>query len=70
MKLHIHYDKEGDFLEVRFGKPTASYYQEAGDDVFKRYDEKTGKLKGYAIHNFLKRKRKEDVDVEIPLLSE
>ena len=25
-KMFLHWDAEGDFLEVRFGKPTPSYY--------------------------------------------
>ena len=64
-KLYIHYDPEGDFLEVRFGKATPSYYEDRGDDVFERHDEKTKKIKGYAFFNVQKRKEKELQDIEV-----
>jgi hypothetical protein len=69
-KMFIHWDAEGDFLEVRFGKPTASYYEDLGDDVFERRDEKTKKVTGYAIFNIQKRKNKspQDIAVNIPEL--
>ncbi len=66
-KMFIHYDKEGDFLEVRFGPPTPSYYEDIGDDMFERRDEKTGNVIGYAFFNVQKRKeRLRDIEVEIP----
>ena len=67
-KMHIHWDSEGDHLEVRFGKPTPSYYEEAGNDVFERRDEKTGKIVGFAFFNVQKRKTKvlQDIVVDIP----
>jgi len=67
MKMHIHYDKEGDYLEVRFGKPTPSYYQEISNDVFERKDEKTGKTIGYAFYNVEKRKKNHIKDIEVAL---
>jgi len=66
-KLYIHYDPEGDFLEVRFGKPTPSYYENRGDDVFERRDEQSGKVKGYAIFNIQKRKGKKPKDIAVPI---
>ena len=70
-KMFIHYDKEGDFLEVRFGQPTASYYENLGDDLFERRDEKTEQVKGYAIFNIQKRKESKikDIEVELPMLA-
>ena len=70
-KMGIHYDKEGDFIEVRFGEPTASYYEDIGDDLFERRDEKTDQVKGYAIFNIQKRKENniKDIEVELPILS-
>ena len=59
-------DTEGDFLEVRFGKSSDSYYIEIEDDVFERRDEKTDKVKGYAIFNVQKRKTKRDIAVPMP----
>ena len=68
--MFVHYDTAGDFVEVRFGKPTPSYYENLGDDVFKRMDEKTGKVKGYAFFNVKTRKRKEprDIVVDVPVV--
>lgn len=70
-KMHIHWDPEGDHLEVRFGKPTPSYYEEVGDDVFERRDEKTGKVMGFAFFNVQKRKAKvlQDIVVDLPAAS-
>ena len=69
--MFIHYDAEGDFLEIRFGKPSESYYEEIGDDVFERRDEKTDDVRGYAFFNVQKRKEKqpEDIEVDIPALA-
>ena len=50
-KLHIYYDVESDYLEIRFGEPTESHYEKIGEDTFVRIDEKTGEVKGYAIFN-------------------
>lgn len=63
----IHWDAEGDFLEVRFGKPTAAYYEDLGNDVFERRDEKTGKMKGYAFFNVVKKAKKEPQDISVDL---
>jgi len=66
-KMYIHYDKESDYLEVRFGKPTPSYYEDMGDDLFKRRDEETNEIVGYAFFNVSKRKDKVPQDIEIDL---
>ena len=70
-KLTIHWDKEGDFLELQFGKPTTAYYKDAGDDLFERRDEETDEIKGYAIFNVQKRKQKspQDIEVNVPQAS-
>ena len=52
--LNIYYDEEGDFLELRMGDPTNSYYEEISDDIFERFDEKTNEIKGFAIFSFRK----------------
>ena len=39
-KLNIYYDEEGDFLEFRIGKPTPSVYNDIGNDIFQRIDER------------------------------
>ena len=67
-KLNIYYDQEGDFLELRIGKPTKSVYDSIGDDVFQRVDEKTGKIIGFAVFNFKKRTQKlKEIDVSLPV---
>ncbi|MAE42317.1 hypothetical protein CMO93_00985 [Candidatus Woesearchaeota archaeon] len=70
-KMFIHYDPEGDFLEIRFGKLTPPHYEDLGDDTFQRIDEKSSEVKGYAFFNVQKRKNKQfkDLEVEIPLVS-
>ncbi len=66
-KMFIHWDSEGDFLEVRFGPPTSSYYEDVGEDIFERRDEETGEVKGYAFFNFMKKKTEEPQDIEVEL---
>ncbi len=69
-KMNIHWDQEGDLLEIRFGKPTTSYYEEVRDDVFERRDEKTGKIIGYAFFNVQKRKQTHPLDIVVDVPSE
>ena len=57
-ELSVYYDREGDFLEIRIGKPTKGHFRDLGDDIFERVDEKTGKIRGFAIFNFKKRTKK------------
>ncbi len=66
-KMFIHWDREGDFLEIRFGEPTLSYYEDVGDDVFERRDEQTGAVKGYALFNVLARKQEQPIDIAIDM---
>lgn len=67
-KLNIYYDGDGDFLEIRIWKPTESIYEDIGDDIFQRIDEKTGQIKGFAIFNFKKRTENlKDIDVPLPV---
>ena len=54
-KLDIYYDKETDILELTIGEPSSCIFDEVDDDLFEARDEKTNKLKGYKIFNFLKR---------------
>ncbi len=58
MKLNLYYDSEADYLEIRFGELKPSYFEDIGDDVFERRDEKTSKVTGYAIYNARKRQLK------------
>ena len=66
--LSIYYDKEGDLLEIRIGKPTIGYFKDLGNDIFERIDEKTGEIRGFSILNFKKRAEKV-ANINIPLPS-
>ena len=66
-QLHIYYDSESDYLEIRFGDSTESHYEKIGIDTFVRIDEKTGEIKGYAIFNVQKSENPlKTIDVELP----
>lgn len=65
--MYVHYDPEGDFLEIRFGKPKKSYYEEIGEDIFERRELKTGEVIGFALFNVKKRKEKSPLDIEVDL---
>jgi len=66
-KMHIYYDKEADYLEIRFGEPTDSTYSKIGQDTFVRIDKKTGEVRGYAIYNVQKGTGAlKSIDIEIP----
>jgi len=70
-ELIIHYDKEGDLLEVRSGAFTSCYMEDIGNDIFKRIDKKTGALKGFTIINFKKRTEKSNnIDISLPAVLE
>ncbi len=61
-KTAIMYDEVGDILEVRVGKPSKAYFEDIGNDIFERKEERTGKTKGFIVLNFKKRMdKKEDV---------
>jgi len=67
-KMNIYYDDEGDFLEIQIGELTPSYYEEISDGVFERIDEKTRKVKGFAVFSFRKRLAgKKNINVRLPV---
>ena len=66
-KFVMHYNEEGDLLELRIGEATDSYFEDFGNDIFERVDRKTGEIKGLAIFNFKKRIEKDlDINIELP----
>lgn len=66
--MRVHYDEEGDFLEISIGKPSKSYAEEIKPGIFVRKDEKTEEVKSIGILSFKKRsKMKEDIEVNIPV---
>ena len=60
-KLDVYYDEEGDYLEIVIGKPTPCTMESIGNDIFQRIENKTGKVKGFAIVNFKKRSNRKVV---------
>ena len=64
--LELFYDSEDDTLEIFLGEPSESYYDEIDDDLFEGHDEKTGKLKGYKIFNFLRRGGMRNIKIMLP----
>lgn len=71
-KARIYYDESGDLLEVYIGKPAEGYYEDLGDDIFVRRDEKTGETRGFKIFSFKKRVthlKFQDIPIEEPPLS-
>jgi hypothetical protein len=66
--MRVHYDEEGDFLEISIGKPTECYADEIEPGVFLRKDEKTEEIKSIGIMNFKKRSKKvKDMQIDIPV---
>jgi hypothetical protein len=66
--LHVHYDQEGDFLEISAGKPSKCYAQEVQPGVFLRKDEKTDEVKSVGILSFKKRStRFKDIQLDLPV---
>lgn len=64
----IHYDEEGDLLEISIGNPTKSYATEVEPGIFLRRDVKTDEVKSIEILGFKKRsKQQKDIEVNIPL---
>ena len=65
--MNIYYDTESDYLEIRFGDVTESYYEKVAPDTFARIDKKTGDVVGYAIYNVKKHKSPlKNLQVDIP----
>lgn len=64
-KMHLYYDKEGDFLEIRFGEPTESTYEKIGEDTYERIDKETKEVKGYTVYN-VQKSSGASIDIQIP----
>ncbi|HLD12543.1 MAG TPA: DUF2283 domain-containing protein [Candidatus Nanoarchaeia archaeon] len=66
-KIVIHYDKEGDILEITLGRLVESVGREVDDDVFEHRD-KEGNIVGLTVINFKKRLLKgKSLDMELPV---
>lgn len=55
--MNIHYDEEGDFLEITTGDISGCYFDNLGEGVFQIVDKVTKEVKGIAIHSFKARKK-------------
>lgn len=66
--MRVHYDEEGDFLEISIGKPKECYATEIEPGVFLRMDEKTDEIKSIGIIGFKKRsKNLKDIELILPI---
>lgn len=65
--MKIHYDEEGDFLEIVVEKSEKGFFRDIGNDIFERVDEKTNKVVGIAVFNFRKRAELgKDINLQLP----
>jgi len=66
--MKVHYDEEGDFLEIGIGKSTKCYAEEVEPGVFLRIDEKTEEVKSIGILSFKKRAQNlKDIKINLPI---
>ena len=66
--MRLHYDEEGDFLEISTGKPTKCYTEEVEPGIFIRKDEKTKEVKSIGILSFKSRsKNLKDIILKLPI---
>lgn len=66
--MRVHYDEEGDFLEIGVGKPTKCYAEEVKPGVFIRIDEKSEEVKSIGILSFKKRTNGlKDINFKLPV---
>ena len=66
-KMSIHYDIEGDYLEIFIEETSPTYGVDAGDDITLLKSEETNEIVGIGILNFKKRtKSLEDIKLNLP----
>lgn len=66
--MRVHYDEEGDFLEISIGEPTKCYAEEVQSGVFLRKDEKTNEVRSIGVLGFKKRSHDlKDIELNLPL---
>ena len=67
-KMNIHYDEEGDYLDIFVGEPKANYGEDIGNGITIFKDEKTEEIIGVGILNFKKRtKHLKDIKLDLPI---
>ncbi len=66
--MKVHYDEEGDFLEITLGNISNCYFDNVGNGIFKIIDKTTKEVKGISIHSFKERsKNLEEIKINLPL---
>jgi uncharacterized protein YuzE len=66
--MNIHYDEEGDYLEIGIGSPKGTFMRDVAEGMFERVDEKTGKVTGIGVLSFKKRtENMKDITVDLPV---
>jgi len=65
-QMRVHYDEEGDFLEISIGNPVKCYAEELQPGIFVRKSEENDEVKSIGILGF-KQKGKDIQDIEVML---
>ena len=66
--MNVHYDEEGDFLEISIKKPAKCYAEEVEPGIFLRIDEKTEEVRSIGILSFKKRAKDiKDIKLKLPV---
>ncbi len=66
--MRVHYDEEGDFLEISAGEPTECSADEVQPGIFVRKDEATGEVKSIGVLGFKKRSGTlNDIELNLPV---
>lgn len=66
--MKVHYDEQGDFLEISVGEPAKCYADEIKPGVFLRKDEETDEIRSIGILNFKKRSKDlKDIELTLPV---
>ena len=68
-EISVWFDREGDYLEITFGKPKRGYFKEVEEDLLQRVDSETGEVLGFAFINFTKHFERMEKPEEIVLPS-
>tara|TARA_Y100000310_G_C20112877_1_gene547944 strand:+ start:255 stop:491 length:237 start_codon:yes stop_codon:yes gene_type:complete len=64
--MNIHYDEEGDFLEITKADINNCFFDNLGNGIFQIIDKTTKEVKGIAIHSFKARTKTDDLKIELP----
>ena len=62
-QMRVHYDGEGDFLEISIGDTKKGVFRNLGKGIFERVDKKTGDVLGLAIHSFSKKANLKSLEI-------